>query len=343
MYMYLTAKPSGGRLQIPLLPDRLNVRTNAMTITSQIINVGEVKIPRGTSLTGYSWNGELPAEHMKNYPFISAWQAPKNILETLNTWMRTNQLLTFMVTEATINEDVYIETLSYELMGNGNIGYNIALSTRRALTIRTVPAPPAPPPSTGTPSGAKQYGRVQLSNPNGTAPVLSEAQPGARVLGYLRHNEVVEILGTSGNYYRIPYRSGQGFVLKRYITLQPNQATVPPAPPVRPSPPYKPPANTGHPDKNRIPDAAAATTTVKPFETIADIARKVYGSNTLVKTIVDANRPLLQNIANTAKSIIGKVTAGLKLITPSAPPQPQKPAKSDGGGSANNRPTMLIH
>ncbi|MGI6224818.1 MAG: SH3 domain-containing protein [Peptococcales bacterium] len=329
MYMYLTEVPAGSRLQIPILPDRLNVRTNATTIASNIINVGEVKIPRGTSLTGYSWSGELPGEHMRNYPFVAAWQPPRQIIETLRTWMTNNQVLNFMLTEATINEEVFIEALSYEHKPNGNIGYNITLTARRALTIKTVPAPPAPPKSTGTAGAAKQYGRVRLSNPNGTAPVLREPKAGARTMGYIRHNEQVEILGTSGNYYRIPYQGSTGYVLRRYITLETTTT------------PTKATSRTGGSRtglteiRTTIADPKTTTYTANPFETIADIARRTYGSNTAVKNIINANKPALQKIAKTAKTIVGKLKAGIKLIIPKATKPPVKRPIRGGGGSRN--------
>ena len=64
MYMYLTSE-SGERVQFSLLPDRVNVRTTANIIASNIVNLGEVKIPRGSNLTGYSWNGTFLGEHAK--------------------------------------------------------------------------------------------------------------------------------------------------------------------------------------------------------------------------------------------------------------------------------------
>lgn len=321
MYMYLTAKPSGGRLQIPLLPDRLGVRTNATTITAQIINLGEIKIPRGTSLTGYSWNGELPGEHMKNYPFVTAWQQPRLIIDILTDWMKRNQLLTFIVTGASINEDVFIETFSYEYKPNGNVGYNIALTASRGLSIKTVAGPP---PQSIAASGAgvvPQKGRVTLSNPNGTAPVLSEPRTDARVIGWLAHNLSISILGAIGNYYRINYQGGVGYVLRRYITLESTSAarTKPP----QPSRPSKPAQTT--PDKRDIYIA-------KAYETIADVARKKYGSNTQASIIVNANRNVLASIAKETSSVLGKLKPGTKLVTPN----------SQGGGGGGSKFSVIL-
>lgn len=351
MHMYLTAKPSGGRLQIPLLPDRLSVRTSAMTISAQIINLGEVKIPRGTSLTGYSWNGTFPGEHMRNYPFVTAWQQPRLIVNRIKEWMEKGQLLTLMLTEATINEDVFIESFTYEYQGKDTVTYSITLTAKRALTIKTVPPPPVPvkppgkPPSTPNPAKVRT-GHIVMSNPNERAPVLYEPKAGARAIDHYRHGLAVGIYERIGNYYPVLHNAGPlgyGYILERYVRLAPEASQGPGQySPSRPNPSARP--GTGHPDKNRIPDAAAGPSvhTVKPFETIADIARRTYGTNTAVQAIVNANKPLLQTVANTAKTIIGAVTAGLKLITPNAKPQVQPPKKGGGGSAGNNRPTMLV-
>lgn len=50
MEFYLTSKRTGARLRIPLLPDRLNVKTGASVVSLSIIKKGEVKIPRGSML-----------------------------------------------------------------------------------------------------------------------------------------------------------------------------------------------------------------------------------------------------------------------------------------------------
>jgi len=345
MQMYLTAKPSGERLQIPLLPDSLNVRTGAMTIASQIINVGEIKIPRGTNLIGYSWNGTLPGPNMRSMPFITAWREPKSIIAQIEDWVRKGQTLAFMVTEATINKDVFIESFNYEYTGVGNVNYNITLTMKRALTIKTAPPPPAPPPKPApgqtTPS---RWGRIRLSNTNGAVPVLYEPRADARVLDYWGHDRRIEIVGQSGAYYMTPHingANGQGYILMRHIVLEPAPATPSTAPPQpsRPSKPLKP--NTTGENKPGTP----VTTVTKPFETIADIARRTYNSNTFVKTIVDANRPTLTKIANTAKSIIGTITSGIKLALPNVKPQNQAPSKAPksggGGGGGGVRATMM--
>lgn len=139
-------------------------------------------------------------------------------------------------------------------------------------------------------------------------------------MGYLRHNERVEILGTSGNYYRIPFQGSTGYVLKRYIVLE-TSATTTTAATIGAS-------SGGSRTKGlieirtTISEPKTTTYTAKPFESIADVARKLYNSNTNVKNIVDANKKALTNVANGAKKVLGTLTSGLKLIIPNATKTP---------------------
>ena len=52
MEFYLTSKRTGARLRIPLLPDRLNVKTGASVVSLSIIKKGEVKIPHSRDILG---------------------------------------------------------------------------------------------------------------------------------------------------------------------------------------------------------------------------------------------------------------------------------------------------
>lgn len=132
----------GNRLRFPLTPDSITVKTNSLALSFQIIKLGEHKIPRGTSVTGYSWNGVLPDVSMSGLGFVFDWQPPDSIIDLLNTWIGQDAKLQFMVTETTINTDVFIESFTYTYVGTGRVNYSLSLATYRPLTITTAPAQP---------------------------------------------------------------------------------------------------------------------------------------------------------------------------------------------------------
>lgn len=230
MDFYLTNLTSGVRLRIPILPDRLSVRTGAMTVALNIIKTGEVKIPRGTMLTGYSWNSTFPGEAMKNMSFVYDWQAPEKIIPLLEDWMNKGDTLRFMATDISINADVFIETFTYEYYGGmGDVSYTLTLTTRRELLITTVPAQTTVPntsssgsSSSSNSSSSKVYGTVKLSNTGSYLNVRQKASTGSKSIGRLNHGARIEILEKSGNWYIIPYSSGidgKAYVYASYVVL----------------------------------------------------------------------------------------------------------------------------
>lgn len=140
MDIYLTA--DGQRLRIPLLPNRISVKTGAMSVGFQIIKGGEYKIPRGTALTGYSWSGVFPGTNMANASFVHDWQAPNRIIATLRKWENEGKIIKLMVTETTINDDVFIESFVFEHYGYDDVSYTITLTAYRPLYVTTAPPQP---------------------------------------------------------------------------------------------------------------------------------------------------------------------------------------------------------
>jgi len=224
MDFYLTNRASGVRLRFPLLPDRLNVKTGALSVAFTIIKTGEIKIPRGTSLTGYSWNSTLPGESMRDASFVFDWQPPQRIVDLLKHWEENGDTLRFMVTELSVNADVFIESFVYEYYGVDSVTYTLNLSVRRDLLISTVPTQTSVPntANTGAESSGTTYGTVTLKNTSSYLNVRQKASTGSKSIGRLNHGARVEILQKSGNWYIIPYSSGidgKAYVYGSYVTV----------------------------------------------------------------------------------------------------------------------------
>ncbi len=79
MDIYLTNLTTKDRLQFPMLPSEVSVKITHQFATYSILRIGEVKIPSGTSVDNFTWNGILPGKARKNDPYIRAWKDPKAI------------------------------------------------------------------------------------------------------------------------------------------------------------------------------------------------------------------------------------------------------------------------
>ena len=232
MQMYLTEVSSGERVQIPLLPDKVSVSTGANVLSASIIGLGDVKIPRGSNLMGYSWSGVFPGETMRDYSFVDGWQSPASIVSTLRDWMEGGKTLTLLVTELTINEDVFIESFSYEYSGGGGaVSYSIALTLRRSLMIDAMLPPVAEVPelrmadddtadSSGNAGKAKKYGKVKTNGSN--LHVRKKPSTNAAIIGKYANGKKVELLGKRGNWYVTPYAKGtggKGYLYASYVRV----------------------------------------------------------------------------------------------------------------------------
>ena len=216
--MYITDR-AGGRLRIPLPPDEISVKVGANIITASIIKLGEVKIPRGTILTAYSWNGVLPGEHMKAMSYVQEWQEPQRIAERLREYCATGETITLVVTGAGINADVFIESFVYSPRGGmGDIHYSIAMTARRKLTITTVPAEYMPPGTVGG-TGEGKYGIVTMNKKKGKLTIREKAAAKSKKLGTVANGETVEVLEAEGAYYKILYDEIEGYVDKIWVLL----------------------------------------------------------------------------------------------------------------------------
>ena len=302
MDIYLTDLSSYRRLRIPLLPDRLSIKTAAHTITASIIQSGEIKIPRGSTLTGYSWNGVFPSEALENASYVFDWQEPARIVAQIKEWEEKGTTLRLMVTDLSINADVFIETFNGDYYGVGDFSYTISLTTLRKLTVTTVPAPPVPvvqpdtTPATETTTTNKQYGKVKTKGSR--LNIRKKASTSSSVIGKLQNGETVEILGRTGNWYIVPCSSGtngQGYAYASYITLisSSNSSTSS----------GSTASSSGTSSKTSTSSTTSTSTyTVKSGDTLYSIAKAMLGDGSRYMEIYNLNKTAIDR-ANAGKTV----------------------------------------
>ena len=160
MDFYLMA-PDGSRLHFPINPERIRSSTGSRILTFDVINMGEIVMPRGRVPTRFSFEGFFPGEARRNDPMVKSWRAPKDLIEQLITWRNEGTKLRLLVTETPINTDVYFDgdgSFEYEFQGgHGDCWYTLSFVEARELVVTVdTPAPvaaasapqsrPAPPP-----------------------------------------------------------------------------------------------------------------------------------------------------------------------------------------------------
>lgn len=287
MDIYLKPKGSADWFRFPLMPDRINIKTGASTQSFSVIKVGEVKIPRGNQLTGYSWNGIFPGEHMSNLSYIFDWKPPATIIKMLKEWQSSGTTLTLLVTELSINEDVFIEALAYEYFGVGDCSYTLTLTLRKDLLISVIPMPLLPndtPAATATQTGKVKKNKVKYRE---------TASNKGKVIGTYNKGQVLQLISKKGSWWKFECAAGpngEAWINKSYIKVSDVKTTG------------------GATMKseiaafNKITGTGGNTYTVKSGDTLYTIAKAQLGDGTRYFEIYMLNRTAIDSL-NYGKSV----------------------------------------
>lgn len=141
MDIYITEIETGARLTLSMLPEKAKREGDAQFQVYDIINVGEVKIPKGTKLLTFSWYGTLPGKSRRDASYIKSqyWHSPEEIQNIWEKWRVNGTKLRLMVTETPINHDVYLSRYTAEATGgNGDYEYNISFVEAKPVEVYTV-------------------------------------------------------------------------------------------------------------------------------------------------------------------------------------------------------------
>lgn len=141
MDLYMTEKDTGTKVALALLPDSVKTKTTANTISYNFISVGEVKMPNGQKLRQYSWSGTFPGQSWSNYPFIKKqhYRTPKEMINIIETWRQKGTRIVLMLTETTINVEVYLSSFNYTWKGGaGDVEYDITFIEAKDVVVYTI-------------------------------------------------------------------------------------------------------------------------------------------------------------------------------------------------------------
>lgn len=140
MDIYITEKETGTRIALSMLPEKVKHKGSTKFQTYDIINVGEVKLPRGTKLLSFSWSGTFPGQSRKKYSFVKShfWRPPKELESIFERWRKNGTVLILMVTETWINHEVMVSDFSGTPTGGcGDVDYDVTFTENKEIKIYT--------------------------------------------------------------------------------------------------------------------------------------------------------------------------------------------------------------
>ena len=139
--IYLTCLDTQEQVEFCMTTESIRVKTSAAFRTFNIVERGEVKIPKGEQLQSVSWRGILPAAAMLMYPFVrhAQYEKPTEVVKVLGRWRSNGSKLRLLVTQTPINLDVYIKSFGWTAKGGlGHLDYEIEFLAAKMLRVMTV-------------------------------------------------------------------------------------------------------------------------------------------------------------------------------------------------------------
>lgn len=142
MLMDIRLIPVGGGtvFTFPSLPERVQGKYGSKYQSFDIISQGAVKVPKGTDVAEFSWDGVFfgPSKKREVIVKTESWQSPTQCIKILTDYMINGTVLTLIVTDTWINIDATISSFQPRAIGAyGNIEYSITFSQKKALKIYT--------------------------------------------------------------------------------------------------------------------------------------------------------------------------------------------------------------
>lgn len=139
--VHISNVDTGESVSLAWTPEKITVNTSGRFASYNIIEKGEVKIPRGMNLTSIKWSAKLPGESRKNYSFVNStyWQEPRNVIKLFEKWHENRNKLRLLITQTSVNMDVYLDDFNYDWSGgHGDADYSIAFISARDMQVKTV-------------------------------------------------------------------------------------------------------------------------------------------------------------------------------------------------------------
>lgn len=142
MIMDIKLIPAGGgtKFTFPALPEKVQGKYGAKYQSFDIISQGTVKVPKGTDVAEFTWDGVFFGDSKRNEPIVkkNSWKEPNECVKILRKFMEDETVLNLIVTETWINVDATISSFQPRPIGAyGNVEYSITFVEKKPLQIYT--------------------------------------------------------------------------------------------------------------------------------------------------------------------------------------------------------------
>lgn len=136
MDIYLTELENNEMITFPMIPESIETGDATIFLSYDIMRTGKIKIPNGDELETISWEGIFPGESRRNAPYVRTWTAPETLKETLKRFRQARKKMRLLITETSVNLDVYIVDFQGTYKGgHGDFHYKINFLQAKDLVV----------------------------------------------------------------------------------------------------------------------------------------------------------------------------------------------------------------
>lgn len=218
----IALKGGGETLKFPSLPERIDVRMETVERSYDVIDIGEVIVPKGNEPIEISWEGRLFGESRKNNKsiFATKYMDPIEVIELLEQWRSTGTVLRLIASNTFINYQVIITRLeATPLGGYGDIEYEIRFKEYKKLTIEKIEKK-----KKTDKKDKKQKNRNEKDDKNKTMIVTAGSglhlrdKPNGNIIDLMPYGTKVKTDGKSeGNWIHVCYHDKWGYAYSAYL------------------------------------------------------------------------------------------------------------------------------
>lgn len=127
-------------IKVPLLPEELSYSSTTWFQEYEILDLGEVKLPRGRNLSTVSWEGIFPAVSRDTLSFVkkqnTALNSPGHYINYIQDWKKNHKKLNLKIPGTTLKKlPVYIAEFSYHIASMGDYNYSITMVEAADLSL----------------------------------------------------------------------------------------------------------------------------------------------------------------------------------------------------------------
>lgn len=137
--MWLTYNGEKEKLQFPVLPETINVKSGSNNENMNIAGLGEITIMQSRPAYQFSFSSFFPKTKFPDVA-VSSLTAPLTLVEKIKSWKASDKPVHFIITNCGIDLYCTIESFDTNEDGGdvGTIYYSITLKEYREVSVRQV-------------------------------------------------------------------------------------------------------------------------------------------------------------------------------------------------------------